>query len=176
MLNEVRLCGMYGMGMPQRSYPTSRRSERAPSASEGEFSLERHVFYLLSRVLASRNRALNAKLAGHGLDFPRWRVLAVLNEHPGASMLELAELTSVDRTSLTHTVRLMVDEGLVARTERGSDRRSVALALTRGGKAMFRRILPDVLTQNRQALNGLEDGEIDALRVSLSRVLANLER
>ena len=162
------------MAMPPT--PPSRKSRRARPAAPEEFRLERHLFYLLSRVLASRNRALNAKLARHGLDYPRWRVLAVLNEHPDASMLQLAELTSVDRTSLTHTVRLLVEEGLVERSQRGSDRRSVALALTRSGMARFRRILPDVLAQNTMALSGLADREIEVLRAGLKRVLDNLER
>jgi hypothetical protein len=35
----------------------------------------------------------------HGLDYPRWRVLAVLHEHSGATMGRLAELTSVDRSA-----------------------------------------------------------------------------
>lgn len=165
-----------GVEMPLEPKPPSRNARRARPVATAAFRLERHVFYLLSRVLASRNRVLNARLAGHGLDFPRWRVLAVLAEHPGASMLQLAELTSVDRTSLTHTVRLMVGEGLVARSPRGSDRRSVALALTRKGNATFRRILPEILTQNAQALAGFGDGEIDTLRSGLMRVLANLER
>lgn len=139
------------------------------------FRLDTHVFYLLSRILASRNRALNRSLAGFGIDYPRWRVLGVLSEHPGASMLKLAELTSVDRTTLAHTVRMMVEEGLVQRIERKSDRRSVELRLTRRGSAVLRRILPLVLAQNDHALKGFSSGEADRLRALLGRVLANLE-
>lgn len=162
--------------MSSSAPPPPRRKQRAAGAGgAAPFRLESHVFYYLSRILASRNRALNAKLSGHGLDYPRWRVLAVLSEHPGASMLHLAELTSVDRTSLTHTVRLMVDEGLVRRSQRGTDRRSVVLTLTRQGTALFTRILPDVMAQNEQALAGLSAREVAALRASLGQVLRNLK-
>lgn len=132
------------------------------------------MFYLLSSILALRNRALNARLAGHGIDYPRWRVLAVLNEHPGASMLRIAELTSVDRTSLTHTVRMMADEGLVRR-ERGQDRRSIVLNLTPRGEATFTGILPAVLDLNGQALAGLDSAEVEGLRGQLHRLLDNLK-
>ena len=53
--------------------------------------------------------------APYGLDYSRWRVLAVLQEHPGATMGELADLTSVDRTTLTRTLGLMEEAGLIVR-------------------------------------------------------------
>ncbi len=161
--------------MPSSATPGPARKQPPSGGRQApDCKLDDHSFYLLSRILASRNRALNAKLATHGLDYPRWRVLAVLCEHPGASMLRLADLTSVDRTSLTHTVRMMVDEGLIRRTQRGTDRRSVALTLSRRGKLTVERILPTVLAQNEQALAGLSTDEVDTLRAGLSRVLARL--
>lgn len=150
-----------------------RRAKRA--SAPAPFRLETHVFYLLSRILASRNRALNKSLARHGIDFPRWRVIAVLNEHRGASMLKLAELTSVDRTTLAHTVRMMTGEGLIERRERQEDRRSVALFLTRAGAIAYKRVLPDVLRQNARALEGMKSAEARLLRALLARILGNLE-
>ena len=65
-------------------------------------------------ILSRRPRALNLALRPYAIDYPRWRVLAVLNEHSGATMGEVAELTSVDRTTLTHTLKLMEREGLIS--------------------------------------------------------------
>src|SRR5215470_18719090 len=97
-------------GLKRRPRPRTLR----PSEPDGApFRLEAHIFYLFSSILAQRNRALNRELAQFGIDYPRWRVLAVLGQYAGASMLQLAELTSVDRTTLAHTVRLMVSERLI---------------------------------------------------------------
>ncbi len=148
---------------------------RKGSSAKLEFRLESHVFYLISRGLALRNRALNRALGAHGFDYPRWRVLGVLGEHPGASMLKLAELTSVDRTTLAHTVRIMVEEGLIDREARQSDRRSVELRLTRKGAAALKRVLPLVLAQNERALSGLTTADVEQLRGLLRRVMNNLE-
>ena len=148
----------------------SRKREHAASA----FRLEAHVFYLFSRILATRNRVLNAELAGHGLDYPRWRVLAVLNQHPGCSMLQLAELTAVDRTTLAHTVGRLVQGQLVDRAERTSDRRSVALALTPRGRSLLQSILPAVTAQNDRALAGFSTAEAAHLRALLRRILQNI--
>ena len=112
--------------------------------------------------------------AGDGLDYPRWRVLAVLQEHSGATMGELADLTSVDRTTLTRTLGLMEEARLVARRERESDRRSLVISLTPKGRRMFARILPLTLAETHRALTGFSSAEIGALRDRLKRIADNL--
>ena len=156
------------------SRPGPRRPARA-ARSPPAFRLETHIFYLFSTILALRNRALNSELGRLGVDYPRWRVLAVLGQTPGASMLQLAELTSVDRTTLAHTVGLMVREGLVDRRARKTDRRSVTLTLTAKGRAILRQVLPRVTEQNERAMAGLSRSEAAALRKLLGRVLKNLK-
>jgi MarR family transcriptional regulator, lower aerobic nicotinate degradation pathway regulator len=102
------------------------------------------------------------------------RVLAVLQEHPGATMGELADLTSVDRTTLTRTLGLMEEAKLIVRRERKSDRRSLAISLTSQGRRMFARILPLTLAETDRALTGFSSEEIGTLRDRLKRMAANL--
>jgi DNA-binding MarR family transcriptional regulator len=151
--------------------------ERARGRKEsgaGAFRLEDHLFFHFSQILARRTKAINAGLRRYGLDYPRWRVLAVLQEHPGATMGELADLTSVDRTTLTRTLGLMEEAGLIVRRERKSDRRSVAISLTAQGRRMFARILPLTLAETDRALTGFSAEEIGTLRDRLKRMAANL--
>jgi len=151
--------------------------ERAREAGEGgarAFRLEDHLFFHFSQILARRTRALNERLRPYGLDYSRWRVLAVLQEHSGATMGRLADLTSVDRTTLTRTLGLMENAGLVARRERESDRRSVAISLTAEGRRMFARILPLTALETDRALTGFSAAEIRTLRDRLKRMAENL--
>jgi DNA-binding MarR family transcriptional regulator len=138
------------------------------------FKLEDHLFFHFSQILARRTRAINARLRSYGLDYSRWRVLAVLQEHPGATMGALADLTSVDRTTLTRTLRLMESAGLVTRRERESDRRSLTISLTAKGRRMFARILPLTLAETDRALTGFSPQEIGTLRDRLKRMAENL--
>ncbi|HZZ63177.1 MAG TPA: MarR family transcriptional regulator [Roseiarcus sp.] len=152
--------------------------ERARGVEEGEaraFRLEDHLFFHFSQILARRTRTLNERLRPYGLDYPRWRVLAVLQESPRATMGRLAELTSVDRTTLTRTLGLMEKVGLVERRERESDRRSLAISLTAKGRRLFERILPLALLETDRALTGFSSEEIDALRERLKRMADNLK-
>ena len=151
--------------------------ERAREGEEGAaraFRLEDHLFFDFSQILARRTRALNASLRPYGLDYTRWRVLAVLNEYSGATMGRLADLTSVDRTTLTRTLGLMEKAGLVVRRERESDRRSLAISLTAKGRRMFARILPLALSETARALTGFSSAEIGILRDRLKRMADNL--
>jgi MarR family transcriptional regulator for hemolysin len=138
------------------------------------FKLEDHLFFYFSQILARRTRAINARLRSYGLDYPRWRVLAVLQEHSGATMGQLADLTSVDRTTLTRTLGLMEEARLVARQERESDRRSLVISLTPKGRRMFARILPLTLAETDRALTGFSSAEIGALRDRLKKIADNL--
>jgi len=151
--------------------------ERAHKADEGAaraFKLEDHLFFYFSQILARRTRAINAGLRPYRLDYPRWRVLAVLQEHSGATMGRLADLTSVDRTTLTRTLGLMEKAGLVTRRERESDRRSLTISLTAKGRRMFARILPLTLAETDRALTGFSSEEIGTLRGRLKRMAENL--
>jgi DNA-binding MarR family transcriptional regulator len=150
-----------------------RAHERSKSVARA-FRLEDHLFFYFSQVLARRTRAINLRLRPHGVDYARWRVLAVLQEHSGATMGELADLTSVDRTTLTRTLGLMEEAGLVARRARTSDRRSLAISLTAKGRRMFARILPLTLAETDRALTGFSLEEIGTLRDRLKRMAANL--
>jgi MarR family transcriptional regulator for hemolysin len=147
--------------------------ERARKADEGTtraFKLEDHLFFYFSQILARRTRAINARLRSYGLDYSRWRVLAVLQEHSGVTMGRLADLTSVDRTTLTRTLGLMEE----ARQERVSDRRSLVISLTPKGRRMFARILPLTLAERDRALTGFSPAEIGALRDRLKKIANNL--
>jgi len=152
------------------------RQSRRPAAGAAPFRLGSHLFYYFSQILARRQRALNSDLRRFGLDYARWRVMAVLNEEPGCSMQRLSDLTSVDRTTLTHTLRLMENEDLIARHARPSDRRSIAVSLTARGADMLTLILPTVLVQTDRALVGFTPDEVERLREQLERIVANLKR
>jgi DNA-binding MarR family transcriptional regulator len=151
--------------------------EHARSREEGAvraFRLEDHLFFHFSQILAWRTRAINARLRPYGLDYSRWRVLAVLQENSGATMGRVADLTSVDRTTLTRTLGLMEKAGLVVRREQESDRRSLAISLTAKGRRVFARILPLTLAETDRALNGFTSEEIGTLRNRLKRIADNL--
>jgi len=151
-------------------------SELAVLAARPDFDLENHVFFLFTQIFGRRNRHLAEALRPLGISIPQWRVLAVLHERADRTMNQLAELTTIDRTTLTRALDKMVRERLVERRGDPHDRRSVRLRLTEAGVAAFRRVLPRVIEQNERALGDFSDAELAKLRAMLHRMMANLDR
>lgn len=144
-----------------------------------EFDLDRHVFYWLTQVIGARDRELAQGLRDFGLRVPEWRALAALyaKKHSTRSCTtsELADLATIDRTTLTRTVDRMQDAGWLERLADEDDMRVTRLALTASGRKTFERIWPEVRRLNDLALAGLSNSQIEALRRILEQMRANLE-
>ena len=145
------------------------------AAPHPEFDLDGHLFFWLTQVIGARDRRLNAELKDFGLRVPEWRALAALYSRRHCTMSVLADLASIDRTTLTRTVDRMQEAGWLERLADEEDMRVTRLALTASGRRMFERIWPEVQRLNALALDGLSKSEIDSLRKILERMRANLE-
>ena len=139
------------------------------------FDLDRHVFYWLTQVIGARDRELAQGLKDFGLRVPEWRALAALYARRRCTMSELADLASIDRTTLTRTIDRMSEAGWLTRLADADDMRVTRLALTAAGKRMFERIWPAVRQLNELALAGVPKSEIEVLHRVLARMRANLQ-
>jgi DNA-binding MarR family transcriptional regulator len=157
-----------------RSLKNTARA-RASKPPAPAFQLDEHIFYLFTQIFGRRNRQLATQLKPLAVTVPQWRILAVLHERAGCTMNELADQTTVDRTTLTRALDRIVREGLVTRRSNAHDGRSVRLYLTPDGEAAFRRVLPRVLEQNERAVRGFSAGELAELRAMLHRMIGNLD-
>ena len=135
---------------------------------------DEYLFYLLHQVANRRNRDFAAPLDALGLNLQLWRAMSTINRLESCLMSELAEFTTVDRTTLTRTVDHLVAEGLVVRRAAVRDRRLVCLELTLHGGEVFRRAVAALKDHNVRALAGLSQEEIRTFRATLQRILANI--
>ena len=152
-------------------------------AARADFALDQHVFFWLTQVIGARDRELAQGLRDFGLRVPEWRALAALYDRqreagsgtPSCTMSELAELASIDRTTLTRTVDRMEEAGWLTRLADAADMRVTRLALTAAGRRLFERIWPEVEELNALALAGLSRAEVRELHRILARMRANLD-
>jgi DNA-binding MarR family transcriptional regulator len=149
--------------MPRRAEPVASRERRpsptgeaaAPAPFVPDFVLEQHLFFWFTQVLDRRDRQLAAALKADGLRPPEWRILAALHSRHGLSMSEVANLTSIERTTLSRVVERMVRAVCVMRLTDASDARVTRLALTASGEQLFARIWPAVWRVNEMAMASL---------------------
>jgi DNA-binding MarR family transcriptional regulator len=140
-----------------------------------KFELESHPFFWLTQVIGARDRELTQGLKEYGLRVSEWRALAALYARQRCTMSELAELATIDRTTLTRTIDRMEDAGWLSRLADEADMRVTRLALTAAGRRMFERLWPEVEMLNAHALAGLSKAEIRDLHAILARMRENLD-
>lgn len=139
------------------------------------FDLDNHNFYWMTQVIASRDRQLAIELKVHDLRVPEWRALASLYARQSLSMSELADLASIDRSTLTRTVDRLQRSGWMQRVSDAADMRVTRLALTAAGQALFARVWPAVERLNKAAVAGLPEPALGMLRWTLERMKSNLD-
>ena len=138
------------------------------------FALDRHIFYLFGQIYGRRDQQLARSLRPFRLAVPEWRVLATLLDLGSCTINRLADITVVDRTTLSRVLDRMERRGLVARTQLAADKRSYEMRLAPAGRAMLRRIWPVMAYHNQRAIAGFSPAELERLRLLLGKMIANV--
>jgi DNA-binding MarR family transcriptional regulator len=94
------------------------------------------ALYAASRAAVNLYRPVLEPL---GLTYPQYLVLLVLWEHGDTSVKDLGGALMLDSGTLSPLVKRMESAGLVARTRRADDERSVLVSLTPAGRALRRK-------------------------------------
>jgi len=114
-------------------------------------------------------------LVPHGLSIAMWRVLAVLASTGGQRQTDLAELTSIDASTLSRIVSRLVRMGLVTRARSASSNREVAVTLSAKGNTLVARLIPIAREFESDAIAGLPPQELVVLKRCLRRMYANMK-
>lgn len=121
-------------------------------------------------------RALQERLAAHGVPFGHWTFLRILWEHDGLTQRELALEAGVMEPTACLALKAMERLGYVERRRKPGNRRSVYVHLTPRGRALKRKLVPLAEDVNRAAVQGLAKGDVARTRRVLLAVIENLAR
>lgn len=92
-------------------------------------------------------------LARHDITEQQWRILRILAEDADVDATEVAQKAVILAPSLTRTLRLLEDRGLVSRKRDAGDRRRTLLQITAAG----RRVIAAVVPESRKIYHALEE-------------------
>lgn len=140
------------------------------------FDLGQFLPYLINRAGVRLAVNFARDIAGTGVALQEWRVLAVLAATGEQRLSDLADLTSIDLSTLSRLVTRMARQGLVARLNGNADRRERRIALTQRGRDRTRAIIPTARRYERLAVAGFSAAQERELKQLLRRVYANLAR
>ncbi len=137
--------------------------------------LSDYLPYLVNRVGTIMADQFGAEtLAPHRLSIAMWRVLAVLAAEGRQRQIDLADLTSIDVSTLSRIVSRLVHLGLVTRTRSLRSNREVAVALSAKGNALVARLIPAARDVETEASAGLSAEELAVVKRCLRRMYSNM--
>ena len=137
------------------------------------FDLGRFLPYHINRTGVRLASAFGAELARYDLSVPMWRVLAALWRDGARKATDLMADTSIEQSTLSRLLAAMEQRELLVRRRSPDDARAVVAELTRQGRALTKELIPYALRNERIALRGFSNEEIDMLLGMLGRIYDN---
>jgi DNA-binding MarR family transcriptional regulator len=138
--------------------------------------LDNYLPYLVNRVGSIiADQYGSEALAPYRLSIAMWRIMAVLANKGGQRQIDLADLTSIDVSTLSRIVSRLVRMGVVTRSRSASSTREVVVKLSAKGNAQVSQLIPIAHAYETDAVAGLEANEVAVLKRSLRRVYANMK-
>ena len=156
-----------------------RRSSRPgdPELYSGDaYPMLESIGYLLKRLRANLDRAVDGEMAELDLTDVQWGPLLLLHNNMGNTAAELARTICADTGAMTRLLDRLEAKGLVRRVPSAQDRRVVELELTPEGTRLCRDIPYGLARVMNAMLNGFTPDEVETVKSLLRRMLANAER
>jgi len=136
---------------------------------------QEYVGLLIAAARRSLRHVVQERVAPLRLNPPQFWVLLAVDEMSGASLGEIARRQRIDAPAASRIVTALVRRGLVSFQLDPEDRRRSRLRLTRRGADLVRRLRPIAADVRACVVSGMDEGEQDALRALLRKVIQNLE-
>lgn len=140
--------------------------------------LDEHVPFLLYRVASRLASGANAELKAIGINTMCSRILLVLLRDTTATVGDLCQATSIDQSTVSHTLIKLGRMGLVSKRRQLQDNRTVRVSLTAKGGEIAQRCGEIASHYDRLTSQGLSREQIRGLKTTLRHVfetLANAE-
>ena len=122
-------------------------------------------------------RALQMRLAEHGVSFGHWTFLRILWETDGLTQRKLSEEAGVMEPTTFSALKAMEKLGYVTRRQMPGNRKNVYVFLTREGqRAERRKLVPLAEEVNNVAIRGVKPSDVATTRRALLAIIENLAR
>ena len=125
--------------------------------------LNSYTLFLMAMASANVSAEFHRLAADQGLSVPEWRVPACLYDRKSASVNDLARLSLMEQSRLTHLIGRMQARGLVDRQRSTKSRRNVEVTLTPEGAALATDLVAQAKAHEKAAILdrlGAEDTQV----------------
>lgn len=140
-----------------------------------KLDLNRHLPYILARtsnMVASITSTYYLDMIENAptLSLREFRVIIIVAVHGPSAPAQIAELTGMDRATVTRAVNGLRKQGLVLSMRNARDARGKYVAMTSDGSALCERLLPLMAKRGSEIEEALTGDEIIQLLGLLSKI------
>lgn len=147
---------------------------KSPPASAA-LPIDSSLFFKLVRVVNLTARPFVETLSKeHQLSLNEWRTMIVLANHPGVAARDLAEITGLDKMSISRAVAGLERRGRLRKQRDAGDARRTRLWLNAAGMRLFTRLGTLAKGRERQLFGGLGTAELAALNRTIDKLIRAL--
>ena len=165
------------MAQPARKPATSSPPPEGRGGSPWREALsDERIAHLVKSAFRETSRALQERLAEHGVQYGHWTLLRVLWKTDGLTQRQLAEQAAVAEPSAFTALRQMEELGLVTRRKVPGNQRQVRVFLSSKGASLRPMSVGAAEEVNRLALEGLSREDVAAARRALIAIVENLQQ
>lgn len=130
--------------------------------------------HLIRDVARAQMRALQTRLAAHGVSFGHWTFLRILWIRDGLTQKELSELAGVMEPTTFSAVKAMESMGFIERRQMHGNRKNMHVFLTPAGRRLKSVLVPMAEQVNDISVQGLSEQAVADLRSTLLTMIENL--
>ena len=132
--------------------------------------LPNYLGYQIRQAQIAVFRNLLISLKDLNLTPGEFSLLTSIKYNKGASQIELAGIYDIDKSTLSHSIKKMVERGLIFRKMLKSDRRYYGLSLTPTGRQLLKQVTSIVESQEELMESVLTSSEKEKFLQILSRI------
>lgn len=119
-------------------------------------------------------RALQIRLAEHGVSFGHWTFLRILWEQDGLTQRELSERAGVMEPTTFSALKTLESCGYIRRSQTENNKKNVYIHLTPKGRSLKAKLVPLALEVNKIAVHGSSAADVAVTRLTLLKMIENL--
>jgi DNA-binding MarR family transcriptional regulator len=132
--------------------------------------------HLIRDASRAFHRALQVRLAQHGVPFGHWTFLRILWECDGLTQKELSERAGVMEPTTFTAMKAMESLGYIERKQIPTNKKNMYVHLSDKGRALKKLLVPLAEETNNVSIEGIAPEHIKLTRTVLLAMIENLAR
>lgn len=134
-------------------------------------ALPDHLGHWLRKLSNAVTSSFAERLAAHDVSVPQWVVLRVLYDHDSLPLKDIVALVEVDQGALSRMVDRLMARGWVQREASSSDRRAIAVSLTKEARRLVPRLAAEADRNEASFFSALSPSEREKFLRTIKKLL-----